>query len=55
MERAFAWVGRNRRMSKDYELLAETTGALTHICKSACSQEAGEKGGVSVSQTLSSA
>ena len=32
VERTFAWIGRNRRMSKDYELLAETTETLIHIC-----------------------
>ena len=32
VERTFAWIGRNRRMSKDYELLAETTEALVHVC-----------------------
>lgn len=31
VERTFAWIGRNRRMSKDYELLAETTETLIHI------------------------
>lgn len=32
VERTFAWIGRNRRMSKDYELLAETTEALIPVC-----------------------
>jgi hypothetical protein len=32
VERTFGWIGRNRRMSRDYEPLAETTAALIHIC-----------------------
>jgi len=31
VERTFAWISRNRRMSKDYEFLAETTEALVYI------------------------
>ena len=30
MERAFAWLQRNRRLSKDYEELAETTEAWVY-------------------------
>ena len=30
-ERTFAWIARNRRMSRDYEFLAETTGALVYL------------------------
>ena len=32
MERTFAWITRNRRMSRDYEFLAETTEALVYVC-----------------------
>ncbi len=32
VERTFAWLGRYRRMSKDYEALAETQRAMIHIC-----------------------
>lgn len=32
VERTFAWIMRNRRMSRDYEFLAETTEALVYIC-----------------------
>ncbi len=32
MERTFAWISRNRRMSRDYEFLAETTEALIYAC-----------------------
>ncbi len=31
IERTFAWIGRNRRMSRDYEFLAETTEALVYV------------------------
>ncbi len=31
VERTFAWILRNRRMSKDYEFLAETTEALVYV------------------------
>jgi putative transposase len=31
IERTFAWIVRNRRMSRDYEFLAETTEALVYI------------------------
>ena len=30
-ERTFAWITRNRRMSRDYEFLAETTEALIYV------------------------
>jgi len=30
-ERTFAWITRNRRMSRDYEFLPESTEALVHI------------------------
>jgi putative transposase len=30
-ERTFAWITRNRRMSRDYEFLAETTEALVYL------------------------
>jgi putative transposase len=30
-ERTFAWITRNRRMSRDYEFLAETTEALLYL------------------------
>ena len=32
VERTFAWIMRNRRMSRDYEYLAETTEALVYVC-----------------------
>ena len=32
IERTFAWITRNRRMSRDYEFLAETTEALVYVC-----------------------
>lgn len=31
VERTFAWICRNRRMSRDYEFLAETTQALIYV------------------------
>lgn len=31
VERTFAWLGRNRRLSKDYELLPETSEAWLYI------------------------
>lgn len=31
MERTFAWLGRYRRLSKDYEALAESGEALIYI------------------------
>jgi putative transposase len=31
VERTFAWILRNRRMSRDYEFLAETTEALIYV------------------------
>ena len=31
IERTFAWITRNRRMSRDYEFLAETTEALIYV------------------------
>lgn len=34
VERTFAWISRNRRMSKDYEFLAETTEALVYVTMS---------------------
>ena len=34
VERTFAWVGRYRRMSKDYEYLAESGEAMTHLAMS---------------------
>lgn len=32
VERTFAWLGRYRRMSRDYEALPETQEALVHLC-----------------------
>jgi putative transposase len=32
VERTFVWITRNRRMSRDYEFLAETTEALVDVC-----------------------
>jgi putative transposase len=32
VERTFAWMGRYRRMSRDYEYLPETQRANMHIC-----------------------
>jgi len=31
IERSFAWLGRNRRLSKDYERLCETTEAWIYL------------------------
>ena len=31
VERTFAWISRNRRLSRDYEFLAETTEALVYV------------------------
>ena len=31
IERTLAWIMRNRRMSRDYEFLAETTEALIYV------------------------
>jgi putative transposase len=31
VERTFAWISRNRRMSRDYEFLAQTTEALIYV------------------------
>ena len=31
VERTFAWLGQNRRMSKDYELLPETGEAFIYV------------------------
>jgi transposase len=30
VERTFSWFGRNRRLARDFENLAETTGYLSH-------------------------
>ena len=32
VERTFAWITRNRRMSRDLEFLAETTETLVYVC-----------------------
>jgi putative transposase len=32
VERTFAWLGRYRRMSKDYEALTDTQRAMIHLC-----------------------
>ncbi len=32
VERTLAWICRNRRMSRDYEFLPETTEALIYVC-----------------------
>lgn len=32
VERTFAWLGRFRRMSRDYEGLAETQGTMIYLC-----------------------
>ncbi len=34
MERTFSWLGQNRRMSKDYERLAETGEAFVYAAMS---------------------
>jgi putative transposase len=34
VERTFAWLGRNRRLSKDYEALPETEEAWIHLAMS---------------------
>ena len=31
MERSFSWLGQNRRMSKDYERLAESSEAFIYV------------------------
>ena len=31
VERTFAWLGRFRRLSKDYEVLIETSKAMIHV------------------------
>ena len=31
VERTFAWISRSRRMSRDYEFLAQTTEALIYV------------------------
>jgi putative transposase len=31
VERTFAWISRNRRMSRDYEFSAQTTEALIYV------------------------
>ena len=31
VERTFAWICRNRRMSRDYEFLTQTTEALIYV------------------------
>jgi putative transposase len=31
IERSLAWIMRNRRMSRDYEFLSETTEALIYV------------------------
>jgi putative transposase len=35
VERTFAWLGRNRRLSKEYDLLAETSETWLYIAMSA--------------------
>ena len=35
VERTFAWLGRNRRLSKDYELLPETSETWIYIAMTA--------------------
>jgi putative transposase len=32
VERSFAWLGRFRRMSKDYEYLPDTQRTMIHLC-----------------------
>ncbi len=34
VERTIAWIGRNRRMSKDYEFLTETSESFTYAAMS---------------------
>jgi putative transposase len=34
VERTFAWLGRNRRLSKDYEFLPETSETMIYIAMS---------------------
>lgn len=34
VERTFAWLGRNRRLSKDYEVLPDTEAAWIHLAMS---------------------
>ena len=34
IERTFAWLGQNRRMSKDYERLPESSEAFIHVAMS---------------------
>lgn len=34
VERTFAWLGRNRRLSKDFERLPETSEALIYLAMS---------------------
>jgi transposase len=34
VERTFSWLGQNRRMSKDYERLAETSEAFIYVAMS---------------------
>jgi putative transposase len=34
IERTFSWIDHNRRMSKDYERLTETTEALIYVAMS---------------------
>jgi len=41
VERSFSWFGRNRRLAKDFENLAETLGAFVALASiPACSQAA---------------
>jgi putative transposase len=32
VERTFAWIGRYRRMSKDYEYLTKTSETMIYLC-----------------------
>jgi transposase len=34
VERTFSWLGQNRRMSKDYERLSETSEAFVYVAMS---------------------
>ncbi len=34
VEHTFSWLGQNRRMSKDYERLATTSGAFIYVAMS---------------------